>query len=141
MAHKITKLKVWLTELDDRAGAMSEKLSVLADAKADLKFVLARRRPDMPGKGILFVSPVQGKKQEEAARSAQFVLTTDLVGVRVEGANKAGLGYRLTDALAKAGINLRGLMASVIGNKFSVFMAFDNDADAERGIKELRKVK
>jgi len=116
-------------------------LSILAEAGADLKFVLARRQPDKPGKGILFVSPIQGKKQEEAARTAQLSVTSELVGVRVEGANKAGLGHHLTDTLARAGINLRGLMAAVTGNKFAAFLAFDNLPDAELGIKELRKVK
>lgn len=141
MAYQINKIKVWSAELEDRPGAMAEKLNILAQAKADLKFIFARRRPESPGKGLIFVSPIQGKKQEEAARSAQFSLASDLVGVRVEGANKSGLGYRFTEALAKAGINLRGLTASVIGNKFSIVLAFDNEADAERGIKELRKVK
>lgn len=141
MAHKINKIKVWSTELEDRAGALAEKLSVFADTKADLKFVLARRQPDKPGKGLLFIYPLQGKKQEAAARAAHFSVTTDLVAVRVEGANKTGLGYRLTHALAKAGINLRGLTGSVIGKNFSLFLAFDNEADAARGMKELRKVR
>lgn len=141
MALQIEKIKVWSTELEDRAGAVAEKLSVLADAGTNLKFVLARRQPDKPGKGLLFVYPLQGKKQEAAARKAQFSATTDLVGVRVEGTNKPGLGYRMTAAIARAGINLRGLAASVIGNKFTVFFAFDNLSDADLGIKELRKVK
>ena len=141
MHHKITKVPVWSVELDDRAGSLSEKLNGLAGAKADLKFVLARRKPDAPGKGILFVAPVSGKKLEEAARSAGFSLAGDVVGVRVEGTNKAGLGYRLAHAVAGAGINLRGLFASVIGNKFTAFFAFDNSADADAGIQSLRKVK
>lgn len=141
MAHKITKIKVWSTELEDKPGSVAEKLKILAEAKVDLKFIFARRRPESPGKGLLFVSPIQGKKQEDAARAAQFSVASDLVGVRVEGTNKSGIGYRFTKALAEAGINLRGLTASVIGNKFSIVFAFDNEANAEQGIQELRKVK
>jgi len=141
MVKRINKVKVWSTELDDRPGAVSEKMRVLADAGADLQFVLARRQPNNPGKGLLFVSPIKGKKQEETARVAQLSETTELVGVRLEGVNKAGVGQRLTEAFSDAGINLRGLTASVIGTKFTAFIAFDNNTDADVGIKVLRKIK
>jgi hypothetical protein len=141
MALKITKIKIWSTEIKDHPGAAAEKLRVLANAGADLKFVLARRQPDKPGKGILFLSPVQGKKQERAAKSAQIRPASNLVGLRVEGPNKKGLGYQMTHALAQMHINLRGLVASVLGNKFVLFFAFDTPSQAEQGIKALRKMR
>ncbi len=140
MANKIGKITVWSVELDDHPGAMAGKLKPLADAGADLQFLLGRRKPESPGRGVLFVAPLQGAKQEAAAKAAGFVPSTDLIGVAVQGANKAGLGMRLSQALAQAGINLRGLSASVIGPEFYALFAFDNPADADKGFKELGKV-
>jgi len=68
-------------------------------------------------------------------------VTSSLIALRVEGSNKKGLGQKMTGALASAGINLRGFVATVIGSKFVAYFAFDNPMDADRGVKELRRVK
>jgi hypothetical protein len=44
----------------------------------------------------------------------------------------------LTRVIADAGITLRGLTASVIGNKYAVLIAFDNAADADNAAKLIR---
>lgn len=140
MPNTVSKVTVYSTEIDDRPGSAAQVFRALADSGADLRFVLARRQPDKPGKGILFVAPIRGKKQEEAAHAVSLFPASDLVAVRVEGQNKSGLGHRMTQALADAGINLRGLSAIVSGAKFVALFAFDNTTDADRGLKELRKV-
>ena len=140
MANKVTKLTVWSADLDDHSGAVEEKMLVLAAAGANLEFILARRKPEHPGQGIIFLSPIKGKKQEEAARRAYFSETHELTVLRGEGTNKAGLGHRIAGAVSELGINLRGLMASVIGKKYVVFLAFDAPLDAERSAKALRRV-
>ena len=137
---KVKKIAIWTAEIEDRAGAMNGPLKALADAGADLSFVLARRQPDHPGKGILFVSPIQAA-QESAARQANFTRRSDVVGVWAEGNNKAGLGVKLTQAVGSAGLNLRALSAHVVGKTFSVLFAFDSDGDAEKGIQALKSVK
>lgn len=137
----VKKLTIWSTEIEDQPGATSGIFRVLSDAGADLQFVLARRQPDKPGKGVLFVAPVAGKKQEDAARQAHLAPASNLAGVRVEGTNKKGLGYRLTQAIAEANLNLRALVATVIGSKYAAIFAFDSQADADRGLQALRKVK
>ncbi len=141
MANKVSKVEVWAAEIEDEPGAMAEKLGDLARAGVDLQVVLARRQPDNPGRGVVFVAPIKGRKVEEAARSSSFAPATDLVGVRVEGDNKAGLGHRLTQGVAQAGFNLRGLSAQVIGKKFVAFFAFDNDQDASGCVGVLKKVR
>ena len=62
----------------------------------------------------------------------------DVVALRVEGPNKAGAAYQITRRLADAGINLRGVSASVIGKTFQLFLAFDNAADADNAARSLR---
>jgi hypothetical protein len=138
---KVEKIDIWAVEMDDKPGATTGLFSVLAEAGADLQFVLGRRQPDKIGKGILFVSPIKGGKQEEAARRAGFALRPDVVGVRVEGTNQPGLGHKLTQALGAAGLNLRALIAHVIGKQFAVVVAFDNQADADKGYQVLRQLK
>src|SRR5437899_10107395 len=62
------------------------------------------------------------------------VCSSDLV----EGDNEAGLGYRLTQQWATAGIDLQGLTMAVLGGRFIGFAAFDTVADANRS--EERRV-
>src|SRR5579863_5214526 len=118
MANRVSKVNVWSGEIEDRPGAAAEAFRALASAGANLRFVFARRQPDRPGKGLLFVEPVRGKKQEDAARSVGFSPSTDLAGVLVEGPNRSGMGQQLTTALSEEGINLRAISAMVIGRKF-----------------------
>jgi hypothetical protein len=83
----------------------------LADAGVDLEFLIARRRTLVPGKGVVFLGGISGAKQAKAATVAGLTKAMDITGPRVEGANC----YRLSRILADAGINLRGVSASVIG--------------------------
>ncbi len=138
---KVEKIDIWTVELEDKPGATTGLFNVLAEAGADLQFVLARRQPDKLGKGILFVSPIKGGKQEEAARRAGFAPRADVVGVRVEGANEPGLSYKLTQALGAAGLNLRALLGNAIGKQGVIVIAFDNAADADKGYQVLRQLK
>ncbi|MCB4756508.1 MAG: amino acid-binding protein [Elusimicrobia bacterium] len=140
MSFQLTKITVWSTPLEDKPGAVAEKLQPLADAGVDLQLVTARRTAEEPGSGLLFVTPIRGRKQEEAATRAGFAVDSSLTAVRIEGANKPGLGNRITQAISEAGINLQGLTALVAGKKFAAFIAFDSFPDAERGLKIIRRV-
>src|SRR5438477_3617062 len=110
---KVEKIDIWTVEIEDKPGATERPLKALAEAGADLQFVLARRQPDKSGTGILFVSPIKGAKQEEAARREGFVPRADVAGVRVGGTNQRGVGRKLTQALGASGLNLRALVAQV----------------------------
>src|SRR3970282_1094169 len=99
----------WSASLEDRAGSLAGKLDALAKAGANLEFVIARRAPEKPGTGVVFVTPIQGEAVVKAAQGAGFAVSEGLHSVRVEGPDAPGLGAKLTAALAQAGINLRGL--------------------------------
>ena len=128
---RIEKFSIWTAEVEDRAGGTTGLFKALAGAGTDVTFALARRQPDKPGKGILFVSP--------GSAQAGFTKRNDVVGVRVEGENKAGVGAQLTQALAAAGLNLRAISSHVVGKTFSVVFAFDNESDADKGVEALKK--
>lgn len=141
MKLQVRKADAWKAELDDRPGSLAEKLAALATAKADLAFVLARRTPESPGKAVVFLSPLRGARQLQAAAGAGFAKTQELSAVRVEGPNKSGLGARMGQALAAEGINLRGLSAIVIGTRFAAYVAADTAEDAAKALRVLRKIR
>ena len=137
MGFKLDRIHVWACEVADQAGGVASKLAMLAQASANLEFILTRRLPDRPGKGILYVAPVSGPTQVRAARAAGLSETHDPVVLRVEGDNEAGLAHRLTQQWALANISLQGLTMAVMGNKFVGFAAFDSVMDANRAAQIL----
>ncbi len=140
MTLKVTKAEMWTTTVDDRAGGAADKLEALARAGADLEMVFARRTPESPGRGILFVSPVKGAKATRAAQEAGIARSDTVHGVRVEGGDKPGLGAKITRALGNAGVSFRGLTAIAIGKKFISYVALDSAEDAAKAIGVLKKI-
>ena len=140
MALKAKKVDVWAGPVLDRPGNLAKKLAALAGGGANLQFVLARRSPDKPGMGVLFVAGVQGPRQAKAAAQAGLTRTKTLASVRVEGPNRRGVGARMTAAIADAGINLRGFSAAGLGAKFVAFLALDTTSDAAKAIRVLKKL-
>ena len=140
MAIKASRNDVWMAVIDDRAGGAAEKLEALARAGADLEVVFARRTPEHSGQGILFAGPIEGAKVTRAAQEAGFKRSETIHGIRVEGADKAGLGAKIARTLAENGISFRGMQASVVGKNFLSFIALDSDEDAARAVKALRKL-
>lgn len=139
MALKATKAEVWVATIEDRPGGVAEKLEALAKAGASLEMALARRT-EVPGKGVLFVTPVKGAKATRAAQEAGFAKPANIHSVRIEGADKPGLGSKMARALAGAGISFRGISAVAIGRKFVSYLACDSAEDAARAIAALKKV-
>jgi hypothetical protein len=139
MAYAIKKVDVWAGELEDRPGGLADKLTSLSGAGANFEFLISRRAPDKPGTGVVFLAPIKGAKQKSAAQQAGLSTTDSLHSVRVEGPDRAGLGTKMTRALADAGINLRGLSAAALGRRAVTYFAFDSDADADNAIRILRK--
>jgi len=138
MAMTVTKVDVWAGSLKDQPGSLAEKLASLAAAGANLAFVVARR--DKPGKGVAFITPIRGAKQIAAAKKAKFRKTKSLHGLKVESTDKVGLGAKITQALAEADINLRGLSAAAIGRRAVAYIALDKAADLAKASRILRKL-
>ena len=135
---KAKRVDTWAAAIEDKAGSLAAKLKALSAAGVNLEFVIARRAPDKPGTGVAFATPIKGAKQSRAAGAAGFSKTMSLHTVRIEGVNKRGQGARLAQALAEAGLNLRGLSAAAIGNKFICHIALDTEADANQAVRTLR---
>jgi hypothetical protein len=139
MALKVTRVDTWVVTIEDRPGGLAEKLRALADGKANLKFVIARRAPDQPGKGAAFVTPIAGAAQR-VAKQAGFAKSATLHTVRIQGPDKQGEGARIAAALADAELNVRGLSAAAIGKTFVTHVALDSAADAAKAVRALKKL-
>jgi len=130
---------VWAATIEDTPGGLANVLAALREAGADLQSIIARRAPEQPGTGVVFVTPLQGDRQIDAAAQVGFNVTRRLHSVRVMGRDRPGRAAELALKLADAGINLRGFSASVIGNQFVAYVAVDSLDDANRAIEALTK--
>jgi prephenate dehydratase len=140
MALKLKEVDVWVAAIKDRPGALAAKLRGLADAGAQLDFVVSRRAPDKPGTGVVFLAPLKGAAQTKAAKKLGFRKTTSRHSIRIEGPDKPGMGAKITGALAKEGINLRGVSAAGIGKRFVAYIALDTHATADKAVRILKKL-
>jgi hypothetical protein len=132
MSFKLDRVHVWSGEVADQAGGVAAKLSLLAQAGANLEYIYTHRLRDQPGAGILYVAPVTGPLATRAAKSAGLHEANSPIVLRVEGDNAAGLAHRVTNQWASEGLSLHGLTMSVMGDKFVGYVSFDTVADANR---------
>jgi len=139
MKLDVTRVDIWAAGITDRPGGMAAKLEALSGAGANLEFLIARRCADMPGTGVLFVTPIKGPRQTKAAKAAGFKLSKSLQGLRIGAADQPGLSLKLTRALADAGINLRGASGAAIGKRAVFYLAFDSAADTAKALRLLKK--
>ena len=130
---------VWAASIKDEAGGLAWLLNGLRQAGADLDFIIARRAPEEPGTGVVFVTPLRGDAEIAAAADLGFNVTHSLHTVRVEGKNRPGIAAELAQKLAEAGINLHGFSAAVIGTRFNVYIGLDSAEDTARALDVLRQ--
>jgi len=133
----VEHVDVWAATIPDRPGGLADVLGILRDAGANLQSIISRRTPDEPGKGIVFVTPLQGDREISAAAHVGFNVTRTLHSVRVIGRDEPGVAARLAQKLAEAGINLRGFSASSLGTQFVAYAAVDSMQDANKAIEAL----
>ena len=133
------RVDVWAAPIEDKPGGLADVLGILREAGVDLKFIIARRAPDQPGKGVLFVTPLQSDGEIRAAAQVGFNVTHSLYSVRVMGRDRPGIAAELTQKLADASINLRGFSAAVIGTQFVAYLAVDSLQDANTTLEILKE--
>src|SRR3954469_15036460 len=140
MSFKMQRVHVFHAEVEDKPGGISGTLKRLAEAGAHLEYVYSQRSQTRTGFGDLYVAPLHGSNELTAARDVGMHEVGEPIVMRVEGDDKAGLGGRLTQAWEMAGINLHGLVMSVIGHKFVGYATFDSVSDANRAATILAEL-
>ena len=133
----VEHIDVWAATIEDKPGELAHVLAELREAGADLQFIIARRAE--PGKGVVFVAPLQGDREIAAAAQVGFNVAVTLHSVRVMGRDRPGIAAEVTQKLAGGGINLRGFSLSVIGIQFLAYAAVDSLDDASKVIEILKK--
>jgi predicted amino acid-binding ACT domain protein len=118
---------------------LAKILTGLRETGADLDFVIARRAPENPGTGVVFVTPLRGDAETAAAATLGFNVSRSLQSVRVEGDNKPGVAAELAEKLAAAGINLHGFSAAKIGARFILYISLDTAEDAAKAAAILKQ--
>jgi hypothetical protein len=137
MEQLVEKVDVWVATMEDKPGGLAHRLAGLTEAGADLEFVIARRTHEKPNKGIVFVTPIRGDREVEAATELGFAVSQSLHALRVEGTNRPGVALEMTDKLGKARINLRGFSGAVIGTRYVVYLGFNTEADLKKAQRLL----
>ncbi len=135
MERIVEREDVWAASIDDKPGALAQKLAGLAEAGADLDFIIARRSPEKPGTGVVFVTPLRGDREVRAATTLGFTVTQHLHSVRIEGDNRPGIAASIAQKLGKGGINLRGFSGAVIGRRFVLHVGVDSAEEADKVMK------
>jgi hypothetical protein len=138
MAVSVSKVEVWAGNIQDQAGSLANVLERIAGTGASVDCVIARRHPDRPGSGDVFISGATGKKAQDAAGQAGLTKAANIATLRIEGGDKPGLGSKITRAIADAGVNIRGVSAMTLGGKFVAYIGFDNAQDADRAAKAIK---
>ena len=70
MALKVTKEDVWAGDLRDVPGSLADALEQVAAGGGSIDFIIARRNDKEMGTGKVFITPVTGKKVQDAAGRA-----------------------------------------------------------------------
>jgi hypothetical protein len=100
---------VWAATIEDKPGGLAQALAELREEGADLQLIIARRAE--PGKGVVFVTPLQGDREIAAAAQVGFNVAVTLNSVRIMGRDRSGVAAEVTQKLAEGGINLRGFLS------------------------------
>jgi len=76
----------------------------------------------------------------QAAEEVGLVAATGMHSIRIEGPDRRGLGAQIARVTSAAGINIRGVSASMLGRKSVFYLAFKTEDDAKAAVRVLRKL-
>jgi len=137
MALGIERVQVWSGAMADLLGIGAGKLDYLARAGVQLKFVCGAPHPANPERGILYLAPITGPEQMQAARDAGLGPALDLAMLHVHGPARPGIGLEVMSRLAVAGLCLRGMALATDRERFDAYLAFDSADTAALAVQVL----
>ena len=137
MAFLVHRVQVWSGEIPDKPGSAAAMLERMARAGADLEFLMTRPHPSKPDVSVLFLAPIQGARQIEAARASGLAPDSNCPMLCVDTENRPGIGFQMMSNLAVAGINLHCLSISLVGDRMAAYLAFDNEDNVRLAVQVL----
>lgn len=138
MPYTINKVDVWAADIPNQPGTLARVLEGLSNAGAQLEFMIARKVNDDTSR--VFVAPIKGAKQHRAASDVGLTRAAGMHSLRIEGPDRAGLGAKITNAVAEKGINLRGASAATIGKKAVFYLAVESEQHLKEATKAVHKL-
>ena len=99
--------------------------------------MIARRAPEKPGTGVVFMAPFRGESSVRTALQAGLSQWTSAATLRVEGPDRSGLGALIAWAVANEGISVRGISGAKLAHRSVFYLAFDSVADADKASEAL----
>lgn len=138
MSVTAKKISLWRKEVDNEVGMLARTLEPLKKAGADLQILMGYRFPGNEAKAMIELYPVSGKRLAAAAEHAGLSASS-IPTLLIEGDNKPGLGHKIAQAMADAGMNLTFLVAQVIGRRYAATIGFSTDEDAKRAAALIKK--
>jgi|GEM_PF-174027 predicted amino acid-binding ACT domain protein len=140
MSFKMQRVQVFHTKVEDKPGGVGAKLKLLAEAGAHLEYIHSERSSEEAGMGDLYIAPLRGSDELKIAKDLGLKEVKEPFVMRIEGDDKAGLSGKLTQAWELAGINLHGLVLSVLNGKFVGYVTFDTAQDGNRAATILAEL-
>lgn len=139
MAVTVKKATLWRRELANRPGTLAETLRPLAEAGVNLQVVMGYVFPGESNHAAVEVYPISGAKAEKAAREAGLAPAKDIACLLVSGDDRAGIGAKISEGLAGAGINISFVIVQVTGKKYLSIYGFESDAAAEKAMPIIKR--
>jgi hypothetical protein len=137
MSLQIRRVQVWAGEIADLLGAAAGKLEHLAEAGARLEYVCTGPHNSDPSRGVLYLAPITGPEQMQAARDAGLGPALDLAMLHLRGEPRPDLGRELMSRLAVAGVHLSGMTLRTEADHFDAYLVFPNADTAARAVQVL----
>lgn len=137
MAYQIKKADVWAVDIPNRPGTLAGMLEPLVKAGMQIEFLIARKVDENTSR--VFLSPIKGARQKQAAQSVGVAPARSMYSIRIEGPDRPGLGADLTRAIAGAGVNLRGTSAAAIGKRSLAYFALESEQAQKDALVAVRK--
>ncbi|NUQ49540.1 MAG: ACT domain-containing protein, partial [Phycisphaerae bacterium] len=97
MSTRISKVEVYAADLRNQPGMLARVLEALANAGADLEFIVARRVTGNTAR--VFMAPLKGARQLRAAADVDVRRAAGMHALRIEAADRPGFGAALTRRL------------------------------------------
>jgi hypothetical protein len=135
----VTKVELWSVPIDDTPGGLLARLEPMVKAGADLDFMLARAGGDTPGRGIVFLTPITGQRQIQAAEQVGLQRNDKLFWLRLEGPDEPGSIYRILFALKQENLNVEEASAASVMGQFVLYLAFETPTAADTAAHRLER--